>query len=140
MVKEVKLVAQSCHIWIYQYYWLKWSKNKKTSHLHTQSLLTLLKELGWIVDMQKSAVVGQQVFNFVDYQYDLRQGLVTPTPQMEGPEFKNRNSAKIISAWVTVHICNRPAHGHGKTSSLRPFAHEAHTMTPKGKLACPRVF
>ena len=39
----------------------------------------------------------------------------------------------------TVHVSNRPSHGHRKAGSLRMSAHKAHSVAPQGKLACPKV-
>ena len=76
-------MAQSRHIRIHQYVddWLIRAKDEETCHQHNQSLLALCQELGMIVNLQKSDLVPQQVFNFVGYQYDLKQGLVRPTPE-----------------------------------------------------------
>ena len=82
MVKEVKLMAQARRIQMQQYLddWLIQAKDKESCHQHTQSLLALCQKLGWIVNLQKSDLEPQQVFNFVGYQHDLDKGLVRPTP------------------------------------------------------------
>ena len=46
---------------------------------HTQTLVTLCQELGWLVNREKSELVPKQVFNFVGYQFDLKEGRVRPT-------------------------------------------------------------
>ena len=81
MVKEVKLMAQTRGIRIYQYLdnWLIRAPSRESCHQGTQSLLTLCQELGWIVNLQKSGLEPKQVFEFVGYQYDLLHGLVRPT-------------------------------------------------------------
>ena len=81
VVKEVKLMAQSQGIRIYQYLddWLIRAPTKESCHQGTQSLLALCQELGWMVNMQKSELEPQQVFDFVGYQYDLLNGVVRPT-------------------------------------------------------------
>ena len=81
VVKEVKLMAQSRGIRIHQYLddWLIRAPTKESCHQGTQSLLALCQELGWMVNMQKSELEPQQVFDFVGYQYDLLNGLVRPT-------------------------------------------------------------
>ena len=48
---------------------------------HTQTLLGLCRNLGWVVNLSKSELVPQQVFNFVGYHFDLSQGLVKPTQE-----------------------------------------------------------
>ena len=81
VVKEVKLMAQSRGIRIHQYLddWLIRAPTRESCHQGTQSLLALCQELGWMVNMQKSELEPQQVFDFVGYQYDLLNGLVRPT-------------------------------------------------------------
>ena len=81
VVKEVKLMAQSQGIRIHQYLddWLIQAPTEDSCHQGTQSLLALCQELGWMVNMQKSELEPQQVFDFVGYQYDLLNGLVRPT-------------------------------------------------------------
>ena len=48
---------------------------------HTQTLVTLCQELGWLVNKEKSELVPKQVFNFVGYQFDLKEGKVRPTEE-----------------------------------------------------------
>ena len=81
VAKEVKLMAQSQGIRIHQYLddWLIRAPTKESCHQGTQSLLALCQELGWMVNMQKSELEPQQIFDFVGYQYDLLNGLVRPT-------------------------------------------------------------
>ena len=83
VVKEVKLMAQSRGIRIHQYLddWLVRAPCRETCKRHTQTLLDLCRRLGWIVNMTKSELCPQQVFNFVSYRFDLSQGLVKPTQE-----------------------------------------------------------
>ena len=81
VVKEVKLMAQSKGIRIHQYLddWLLRAPCPETCQQHTQTLLALCRDLGWVVNMKKSELVPQQVFNFVGYRFDLLMGRVLPT-------------------------------------------------------------
>ena len=58
---------------------------RATSHQtclqHTQTLVAPCRELGWLVNEKKSELDPTQVFNFVGYQFDLREGKVRPTPE-----------------------------------------------------------
>ena len=83
VVKEVKLMAQSQGIRIQQYLddWLVRAPCQETCQRHTRSLLDLCHKLGWVVNMTKSELCPQQVFNFVGYRFDLSQGLVKPTQE-----------------------------------------------------------
>ena len=79
--QKFKLMAQSQGIRIHQYRddWLIRAPTKGSCHQGTQSLLTLCRELGWVVNLQKSELEPKQIFEFVGYKYDLSQGLVQPT-------------------------------------------------------------
>ena len=76
-------MAQSQGIRIHQYLddWLVRAPCRETCKRHTQTLLDLCRRLGWIVNMTKSELCPQQVFNFVGYRFDLSQGLVKPTQE-----------------------------------------------------------
>ena len=99
VVKEVKLMAQSQGIRIHQYLddWLIQAPTKESCHQGTQSLLALCQELGWMVNMQKSELEPQQVFDFVGYQYDLLNGVVRPT----------QNRWETLQQKITVLLQNR---------------------------------
>ena len=81
--KEVKLMALQRGIRIHQYLddWLVRASTHNTCLQHTQTLITLCQELGWLVNKEKSELVPKQVFNFVGYQFDLKEGRVKPTPE-----------------------------------------------------------
>ena len=81
VTKEVKLMAQAKGIRIHQYLddWLLRAHSRETCLQHTQTLLALCQKLGWVVNMKKSVLVPQRVFNFVGYRFDLIKGRVLPT-------------------------------------------------------------
>ena len=81
VAKEVKLMALQKGIRIHQYLddWLVRASTQDTCLQHTQTLVTLCQELGWLVNKEKSELVPKQVFNFVGYQFDLKEGRVRPT-------------------------------------------------------------
>ena len=74
-------MAQARGIRIHQYLgdWLVRDPDQETCQLHTQTLLALCHELGWVVNMEKSELTPQQVFNFIGYRFDLLSGRVLPT-------------------------------------------------------------
>ena len=41
---------------------------------HTQKLVKMCQQLGWLVNLEKSELEPKQVFDFVGYQFDLRSG------------------------------------------------------------------
>ena len=59
--------------------WLVRASTHDTCLRHTQTLVTLCQELGWLVNKEKSELVPKQVFNFIGYQFDLKEGRVRPT-------------------------------------------------------------
>ena len=83
VAKEVKLLAMKKGIRIHQYLddWLVRARSYQTCLQHTQTLVALCRELGWLVNEEKSELEPKQVFNFVGYQFDLREGRVRPTPE-----------------------------------------------------------
>ena len=83
IVKEVKLMAQNRGIRIHQYLddWLLRAPSKEIGLHHTQVLLSLCHELGWLVNIKKSELNPQQVFTFVGYRFDLLTGRVLPTQE-----------------------------------------------------------
>ena len=84
VAKEVKLMALQKGIRTHQYLddWLVRASTHDTCLQHTQTLVTLCQELGWLVNKEKSELVPKQVFNFVGYQFDLKEGKVRPTEQL----------------------------------------------------------
>ena len=83
VAKEVKLMALQRGIKIHQYLddWLVTARSHHTCLQHTQTLAALCRELGWLVNREKSELDPKQVFNFVGYQFDLKEGKARPTPE-----------------------------------------------------------
>ena len=82
VAKEVKLMATHKGIRIHQYLddWLVRAKSHQVCLQHTQALVQMCRDLGWVVNLEKSELIPKQIFNFVGYQFDLRSGRVRPTP------------------------------------------------------------
>ena len=83
VAKEVKLMALQRGIRIHQYLddWLVRASTHDTCLQHIQILVTLCQELGWLVNKEKSELASKQVFNFVGYQFNLKEGKVRPTAE-----------------------------------------------------------
>ena len=83
VAKEVKLLAMKEGIRTHQYLddWLVRVRSHQTCLQHTQASVALCQELGWLVNEEKSELEAKQVFNFVGYQFDLKDGKVRPTPE-----------------------------------------------------------
>ena len=136
VVKEVKLMAQARGIRIHQYLddWLVRAPDQETCQLHTQTLLALCHELGWVVNMEKSELTPQQVFNFVGYRFDLLSGRVLPTQDRWIAPTVHQRQGLLFSP--TVHVPNRAAYCHRKASEGRPSSHETGSVASKKTLAC----
>ena len=82
VAKEVKLMAIHKGIRIHQYLddWLVRAMSHQVCPQHTQDLVKLCQELGWLVNLEKSELEPKQIFNFVGCQFDLKAGRVRPTP------------------------------------------------------------
>ena len=82
LAKEVKLMAIHRGIRIHQYLddWLVRARSLHICLQHTQILVKMCQDLGWLVNLEKSELEPKQVFDFVGYQFDLRSGRVRPTP------------------------------------------------------------
>ena len=78
VTKEVKLMTLQKGIRIHQYLddWLVRARCNQTCLQHTQTLVALCQDLGWLVNMDKSKLEPKKVFDFVGYQFDLKEGKV----------------------------------------------------------------
>ena len=67
---------------IHQYLdnWLVRDKSHQACLQHTQDLVKICRNLGWLVNLEKSELEPKQIFDFVGYQFDLKAGRVRPTP------------------------------------------------------------
>ena len=63
---------------IHQYLddWLVRATSHQDCLQHTQTLVKMCQDLGWLVNVEKSELEPKQVFDFVGYQFDLRSGRV----------------------------------------------------------------
>ena len=142
VVKEVKLMAQSQGIRIHQYLddWLIRAPTKESCHQGTQSLLALCQELGWMVNMQKSELEPQQIFEFVGYQYDLLNGLVRPTQnRWEALQQKITAITEEILPSENLHVSYRSTHCDRETGAPRQTAHETYSVAPQETLESPGI-
>ena len=82
IAKEEKLMAAYKGIRIHQYLddWLVRATSHQVCLQHTRDLVRICKELGWMVNLEKSELEPKQIFDFVGYQFDLEAGRVQPTP------------------------------------------------------------
>ena len=66
---------------IHQYLdnWLVRARSHQVCLQHTQDLVKICQELGWLVNLEKSELEPKQIFDFVGYQFDLKAGRERPT-------------------------------------------------------------
>ena len=144
IAKEVKLMATHKGIRIHQYLdnWLVRVTSHQTCLQHTQKLVEICQRLGWLVNLNKSELDPQQIFNFVGYQFNLKAGCVRLTPdQWQSLQDK---IWEILSLYTglsgpAVHVPDRFTNSHGEASSPRPATHETHTVVPQDPLENTRV-
>ena len=81
VAKEVKFLALQRGIRIYQYLddWVVRARSHQICLQYTRTLTSLCQELGWLVNLGKSELDPKRVFDFVGYQFDLREGKVRLT-------------------------------------------------------------
>ena len=81
IAKEVKLLASSMGIRMHQYLddWLIRADSAEQCHTDTQKLISLVQELGWLVNFEKSELVPTQNLDFLGYHFSLTRALVFPT-------------------------------------------------------------
>ena len=117
MAKEVKWMALQRDMRIHQYLddWLVSAKSHHICLQHAQTLVAVCRQLGWLVNREKSEV-DPQVFDFVGYQFNLKEGKVRPTPE-RWLALQNKIS-DILSGPVcpAVHVCHRSTHRYRETS------------------------
>ena len=141
VAKEVKLMALQRGIRIHQYLddWLVIASSHETCLQHTQTLVVLCQDVGWLVNKEKSELVQKQVFNFVGYQFDLKEGKVRPTPDCWQALTDQIQSILSGMPGPTVHVPHRSSHSNRKASPPRVTSHEAHTVALEKQLEGPRI-
>ena len=140
VAKEVKLMAIHNGIRIHQLLndWLVRATSHQVCLQHTQDLVKICQELGWLVNVEKSELEPKQIFDFVGYQFDLRTSRVRPTPA-EPPGQNFRNTVTTSLSGPTVHVSDRFANIHRKASSPRTITHETHTVASQEQLEGARI-
>ena len=136
----VKLMALQRGIRIHQYLddWLVRVTSHQTYLQHTQTLVALCRELGWLVNKEKSELVPKQVFNFVGYQFDLREGKVRRTLE-HWQALRDKIQSILSSPVCPVHVPRRSTHSNKKASPPRATTYEAHTVELEKQLEGPRI-
>ena len=141
VVKEVKLMAQARGIRIHQYLddWLLRAPSPEICLQHTQTLLALCRQLGWVVNMTQVRVSSQTGLQFcrLPVRPDHRPGSTHsgPVGNPSGEIEVHERPSPVYGS--TVHVLDRPPDGHRETSVCRSPSYEAHSVAPEETLACP---
>ena len=140
VAKEGKLMAIHKGVRIHQCLddWLVRGKSRQACLQHTQDLVKICQNLGWLVNLEKSELEPKQIFDFVGYQFDLRTGQVRPT--LDQPSEQNsRNTVTTGLSGPAVHVPNRFVNSHREAGSPRPTTHETHTVASQKQLEGTRI-
>ena len=141
--KGGELMAIRKGIRIHQYLddWLVRARSQETCLQHTQTLIKMCQDLGWLVNLEKSELEPKQVFDFVGYQFDLGSGRVRPTPD------RWQNLQDKIQVLLSLPTC--PVRqfmsliglltATEKSGSPRPTTHETHTVASQKQLEGTRI-
>ena len=141
LAKEVKLMAIHRGIRIHQYLddWLVRARSQHICLQHTQILVKMCQDLGWLVNLEKSELEPKQVFDFVGYQFDLRSGRVRPTPDWWQSLQDKIQALLLLPACPAVHVLDRSSNSHRKAGSPQPTTHETHTVASQKQLEGTRI-
>ena len=129
--QEVKLMALQRGIRIHQYLddWLVRAFTHDTCLQHTQTLVTLCQELGWLVKSQ----------NWLPVQPERGKGQ-THTRALAGLDRQDPgNTVRSGTPGPAVHVPPRSTHSNRRASPPRATSHEAHTVALGKQLEGPRV-
>ena len=122
--KEVKLMAIHKDLRIHQYLddWLVRARSHQACLQHTQELVKMCQQLGWLVNLEKSGLEPKQDFDFVGYQFNLRLDWVRLTPD------RWQNLQEKMLKLLSLPIIDRFTNSYRKASSSRPTLYETHSV------------
>ena len=143
VAKEVKLMALRQGIRIHQYLddWLVRASTLHTCLQHTQTLVTLCQELGWLVNKGKVRTGTQTGLQLrrLPVRPERGQGQTNRRP-LAGLDRQNQiNDVGSGLSGPEIHVPHRSPHSNRKTSPLRATPHETHTVALEKQLEGPRV-
>ena len=130
VAKEVKLMATHQGIRIHQYLddWLVRAKSHHICLQHTQTLVKLCQDLGWVVNIEKSELEPKPV------RPQVRPD-PTDTRPVADPTRKDPLSASTTGLpGPAVHVLDRSVNSHREAGSPRPTPHETHTVASQKQL------
>ena len=142
VAKEVKLMAIHKDIRIHQYLddWLVKAKSHQVCLQHTQDLVKMCQQMGWLVNLDKSELEPKQVFNFRLPVWPQVLSGSTYTGQVAKPSRENTETAIPTSlSGPGIHALDRFINSHRKASSPKSNAQETHTVASQKQLEGTRI-
>ena len=143
IAKEVKLMAISKGIRIHQYLddWLVRASSHPLCLQHTQKLVQICQELGWLVNVEKIRTQTQAGLRIcrLSIRPPVRTGPTYSGP-VASPSREDTDSPVTSGlSGPAVHVLDRPVNSHRKASPFRSTAYEAHTVAPQKQLEGTRI-
>ena len=144
LAKEVKLMAIHKGIRIHQYLddWLVRARSQETCLHHTQILVKMCQDLGWLVGEFRKIRAGTQAglrLCRLPVRPQVRPGQTDSGPVAK-PSGQDTSTSVITGlSGPTVHVPDRPPNSHRETSSPRPTAHETPTVASQKQLEGTRI-
>ena len=99
--------------------WLVRARSHQICLQHTQDLVKMWQDLGWLVNLEKSELEPKQIPDFVGYQFDRKSGRDRPTLD----RWQNlQEKIHTLLSGPAVHVVDRFVNSHRKSSSPRQTA------------------
>ena len=128
---------------IHQYLddWLVRARSHQVCLHHTQDLVKICQELGWLVNFWKirtGTKTGLRLGRF-PVRFQGRSGLTNTGPLAEPSGQNTRNTVTTNLSGPAVQVSDRFTNSHRKASSPRPTSYETHTVASQKQLEGTRV-
>ena len=119
---------------IHQYLddWLVRARSHQVCLQHTQDLVNICQELGWLVNLEKSELEP--------VRHQGRSGPTDTGPVAEPSGQNTRNTVTTGLSGPAVHVTDWFTYSHRKASSPRLTTHETHSVASQKQLESTRVF
>ena len=137
VAKEVKLISIHKGIRIHQYLddWLVRARSRQVCLQHTQYLVKMCQQLGWLVNIEKSELEPKTGLPFysLPVRPQVQSGQANTGPVAE-PSTKKTKQKKKKNTDKTIHVLDRSVDCHRKTSSSRSTAYDTHPVASQKHL------
>ena len=143
VTKEVKLMDLQRGIRIHQYLddWLVRATSHQTCLQHTQTLVALCRELGWLVNKEKIRTGSKTGFQLcrLPVRPQGGQGQTHTRPLADLNRQDIVNSVRSSVSGPAVHVPHRAPNSHRKASPPRSTSYETHTVAFEEQLESTRI-